>query len=339
MASDSESKRGGKSEGDTNDDMNVDDLYFNCRMYAKEYPDQGDVVTARVVEVTLQGIYVDLLEYDDMRAVVPLKEVTRKRITKATLHKHLKEGRDYAFEVIKVDPVKRYVDLSRKGVYESEKDVSRLRYRSAKSCRNVLIRAAIRHGGRLASTRDAREDPRDYSQYLLHVYEQVGWKLAPASDFRDALEFLTLVGNCADTEKAKDMLKNHEDLEGLDEVLLKDMVIACKTCLKVAPTTVRAVVAVQCHTKEGVDAIKKALLAGAVVAKEVVEKIRLDEDTAADVSDIRIALVSSPNFSITCQTIKPAVAAECLSEVMAAIEKSIVAQGGLYAAVEVPGDD
>lgn len=319
--------------------MTDEDLVFNCRMYSMEYPSAGDVVTARVMDVTLEGIYVDLLEYDHMRAVVPLKEVTRKRITKATLHKHLKEGRDYAFEVIKVDPIKRYVDLSRKGVYESEKESSKVRYRNAKITRNVLIRAAIRRGGRLASTRDARDDPRDYSPYLLHVYEQVGWKLAPGNDFGAALEFFKSIGNCVDQEKALEMLASHESLDHLEDELAKDLVIACKACLKVAPKMVRAVVAVQCHTKAGVDAIKMALTEGVSCADGLMEKIKADETTAADITEIKIALVSSPNFSITCQTIKPALASECLKEIMLAIQTSIESQGGLFHTVKLPEDD
>ena len=64
------------------------------------------------------GIYVSLLEYENMEGLLLLSEISRRRIRSLT--KLIKIGRKEIVSVIRVDDKKSYVDVSKRQISEIE---------------------------------------------------------------------------------------------------------------------------------------------------------------------------------------------------------------------------
>ncbi|KAH7696539.1 Protein Y37E3.10, partial [Aphelenchoides avenae] len=54
-----------------------------CRFYANEFPDVKDTVVVKVKEIIDIGVYVTLPEYNDKEGLIPLSELSRRRIRSA----------------------------------------------------------------------------------------------------------------------------------------------------------------------------------------------------------------------------------------------------------------
>jgi translation initiation factor 2 subunit 1 len=85
-----------------------------CRLYRKDFPDEGDLVITKIEKVHENGADVRLLEYDGLEGLIPPTEVTQKRIK--SISKFIKVGKQETMMVIRLDKEKRYIDLSKKKV-------------------------------------------------------------------------------------------------------------------------------------------------------------------------------------------------------------------------------
>jgi translation initiation factor 2 subunit 3 len=85
--------------------------------YKKLVPEIDDIVVCKINKISDIGIYVNLLEYNDIEGYVPLKELTTHKYRK--LSGIVKENDIEYIKVINID--KNYIDLSRKYIDEDEK--------------------------------------------------------------------------------------------------------------------------------------------------------------------------------------------------------------------------
>ena len=72
------------------------------RFYRNDWPEVGDIVMCKVVEVLDLGSYVELLEYDNIRGMIGISDLSRLRIRH--IQKLVNVGKILAAEVIRVDP-------------------------------------------------------------------------------------------------------------------------------------------------------------------------------------------------------------------------------------------
>ncbi|OWA50111.1 putative Eukaryotic translation initiation factor 2 subunit 1 [Hypsibius exemplaris] len=111
-------------------------MALTCRYYAQKLPELDDVVLVNVRSIQEMGVYVDLLEYDGIEGMIPLAELSRRRIR--SINKLVSVGRNEFAAVIRVDKDKGYIDLSRRRV--SEEDVAKA---SAKLARMKTVRSIL----------------------------------------------------------------------------------------------------------------------------------------------------------------------------------------------------
>lgn len=90
-----------------------------CRMYRNQFPEEGELVIARVESVTDICAHVSLIEYSNATGIVLLSNLSRKRIR--SVAKHIRVGKCEYLRVLRVDQAKGYIDLTKKDV--SKEDV------------------------------------------------------------------------------------------------------------------------------------------------------------------------------------------------------------------------
>jgi translation initiation factor 2 subunit 1 len=83
-------------------------------MYENQFPEVEDVVMVNVKQVQDVGVYVQLLEYDNIEGMIQLSELSRRRIR--SMQKLIRVGRNEVVVVLRVDQDKGYIDLSKRRV-------------------------------------------------------------------------------------------------------------------------------------------------------------------------------------------------------------------------------
>jgi translation initiation factor 2 subunit 1 len=217
-----------------------------CRFYENQYPELEELVMVNVRNIDNVGVYVTLLEYNNIEGMILLSELSRRRIR--SVNKLIRVGRNEVVSVLRVDREKGYIDLSKKTVVPEDVGKAEDRFNKAKAVHRVLRQVAEQKG-----------------MVLKTLYQQVGWPLYKK------------YGHCYDAFRL--VLTDQEDIfTGLevDKEVVATLTDYIKKRLAPQPIKVRADVEVTCFTYEGIDAVRAALLAGQEVGtKESPVKIRL----------------------------------------------------------------
>lgn len=101
------------------------------RFYKNEYPEIDDIVIVKIIREDEFGYYCELLEYENIEGFLSLSELVKGRFAK----KHLLKINDILpLLIIKMDQIKRIVDLSKKKLDEVGTNKVLMRY---KSCLNI----------------------------------------------------------------------------------------------------------------------------------------------------------------------------------------------------------
>jgi|JI9StandDraft_1071089.scaffolds.fasta_scaffold210043_3 translation initiation factor 2 subunit 1 len=124
----------------SDEDEKEDDESLMCRFYRNEFPEENELVVVKIRNVHDTGAYVSLLEYNEIEGMIPFTEVTKKRVN--TVSRLVKVGKTEIMMVLRVDPVKGYIDLSRKKVHMEEAQVRDQHYKKAKVVHSILKHTA-----------------------------------------------------------------------------------------------------------------------------------------------------------------------------------------------------
>lgn len=241
-------------------------------MYEAEFPREGEVVVGVVTSITDIGAFVLLPEYSNREALVLLGELSRKR--SRSVNTLTRSGRTEYLQVLRVDKEKGCIDLSKSKVTPEEARECEARFSGAKQIHAILYNVA-----------------RNRPEPLLFLYETFVWPL-----YRTGRHALTMFRAAVDDPSIITSLGPLEP----SEALLKEI----RLRLVRPPSKIRAVFAIHCFAKEGIDSIKDALKRGLEFAKD--EK-----------KEVEILLVTHPLFSITT---KASSEAEGISFIQRAIE-------------------
>ncbi|KAJ1837248.1 Eukaryotic translation initiation factor 2 subunit 1, partial [Coemansia sp. RSA 2703] len=82
-----------------------------CRFYEAEFPEIDDVVMVRIKSIKEMGAYVQLEEYGNIEGMIPVAELSRRRIR--SVQSLIRVGRHEPVSVFRVDKSKGYIDLSK----------------------------------------------------------------------------------------------------------------------------------------------------------------------------------------------------------------------------------
>lgn len=84
-----------------------------------EWPERGELVLAAVQKVAEYGAYVTLEEYGNKEGLLHRNEISTSWVR--NIRDHVREGQKLVLKVLRVDPEKKHIDLSRKRVNKRER--------------------------------------------------------------------------------------------------------------------------------------------------------------------------------------------------------------------------
>ena len=87
-------------------------------IYNKKFPVIDEIVIAKIDNINELGINVSLIHYDNIKGYISYSEVSRKK--KFNVNKILTVGKETHLIVINVDPVKGFIDLSKRTINNEE---------------------------------------------------------------------------------------------------------------------------------------------------------------------------------------------------------------------------
>ncbi|PRQ43427.1 putative translation initiation factor 2, alpha subunit, nucleic acid-binding protein [Rosa chinensis] len=211
---------------------------LECRMYEAKYPEIDAAVMIQVNRIDHMGAYVSLLEYNNMEGMIPLTELSNRRLR--SINKHVKVGRIEPVLVYKVDEHKGYIDLSKRRLSHEDIQACDEKYNKSK-----LVHSIMRH---VAETLNID---------LEELYVNIAWPLY--RKYGHAAEAFKIIAT--DSDSVLDSLTPTVS-EEVKECLLKNI----KRRMPVQPLKIRADIEVTCYHFDGVlhikDALRKAEAAG-----------------------------------------------------------------------------
>lgn len=294
-----ENKKYNNSDDNSNDDKEETDDRFrvylqedkknlNCRFYENKFPEIESLVMVNVRNIADMGAYVSLLEYNNIEGMILLSELSRRRIR--SINKLIRVGRNEVVMVLRVDQGKGYIDLSKRRV--SPEDVARCEehYNKAKAVHGVLRQLAEAH---------------DY--YLEDMYKYIGWPLY--KKYGHAFDAFKL--SLALSESTNINTEDPLNILTIPNTMRQEVSSYIKRRLAPQPIKIRADIEVSCFTYEGIDAIKKALLAGMALNNK-----------------IKIKLISPPIYVMTTTSLDKDVGIELLNTSIQKIKEVIEDRGG-----------
>ncbi len=108
------------------------------------YPEQGEIVVATVKKITTFGAFCSLDEFDNQDAFIHVSEVSSGWVR--NVRDHVKEGQRLVALVLRVDTIKRQIDLSIKRTREAEKKRKIEEFNQDNRAHKLLERFAIKLG-------------------------------------------------------------------------------------------------------------------------------------------------------------------------------------------------
>lgn len=196
----------------------------------KELPDVGELVVATVRRVLEQGAYVDLDEYNGMTAFLPWSEATSRSFRR--MEDVVREGQKIVVKVIRVDRVKKHVDVSLKRVMEGERRRKMAFYKRYVKAANLVLLLAEKLG-----------------RSVDEAYRDVIWKLEDAyGDPLAGLERAVLEGPQALREA------------GIPEYWVEPLLEVAKTHVEIKTVRISGVLTLKSTHSDGLYRIREVLL-------------------------------------------------------------------------------
>jgi len=91
---------------------------FSTRDYESVLPECGNATIISIKDSNEMGIYVSLIEFDNIEGLLLYSEVSRRRIRSMT--KLIKTGKKEIVSIIRVDIDKSYIDVSKRQITDIE---------------------------------------------------------------------------------------------------------------------------------------------------------------------------------------------------------------------------
>ena len=246
----------------------------------KPLPDVGELVVGTVEEVYDYGAYLSLDEYGGIRAFLPWSEVASRAVRR--IDAVVQPGRKVVVKVIRVYRRRNQVDVSLKRVMEGERRRKMMEFKRKMKAATIIELVAKEIG------KSADE-----------AYKEVIWKLEDAyGDPMTGLEQAVIYGREA-LEEA-----------GIPEEWIEPLLKAAQTHVRVRQVKISGIFTLRSMAPDGVERIRKVLLAARDNAKVEGEEVR-----------VRIYTIGAPRYRIDLQSHDYKVLEEALSRATQAAEE------------------
>ncbi|KAF8342819.1 eukaryotic translation initiation factor 2 subunit alpha [Cantharellus anzutake] len=292
------------------------------RYYEPKYPEVEELVMVQVRQIAEMGAYVKLLEYDNVEGMILLSELSRRRIR--SIQKLIRVGRNEVVVVLRVDKEKGYIDLSKRRV--SPEDITKCedRYMKSKTVASILRHVASKlpsASSSISAPQSAPEnDVEDHEdedliggildvghgsgeEIMEMLYEKIAWPLSrkyghPHDAFKLALT------------EPDEVFQELNLSPGITKLLMATVARR----LTPQPIKLRADIELTCFRPAGIDAIKRALIAGEAASTPAVP--------------ITAKLVAPPFYVLDTNATDKHAGVETLEAAIQAINQSITSEGG-----------
>lgn len=204
---------------------------MKCHMYENELPEEGDLVMVKILSIDDGGAQCILLEYGGIEGLLPSTEYSRKRIR--SIKKLVRVGKKDVLTVIRVDPEKQYIDLSKKHVSKTDFEEVTSKFQKSNFVHSCMKQLCYKHQQSLS---------------LKDIYTQIGWPMY--EEFGHAFNGLE--------QAAKDLsiLDKYQLDNSVRETLRKSL----EHRFKQKPQTVHCIVEVSCIGIDGINAVRESLI-------------------------------------------------------------------------------
>jgi len=214
--------------------------------YERKVPDTDELVMVRVHSIDDVGVLCHLLEYNNLEGFLPLSEISRKRMR--SVLRHVRTGQKQVLQVLRVDPERGFVDLSKKYITDVEREAGSDKYNKGKTVHSITSYVA-------EITHKEVED----------IYKKYVWPLCESETYGHPFEaYKALAAEGANIWK---------DIEESDAEIIDAFGKVVKQRLATQPVKIGAQIEVTCYSEAGIDDIKHALKTAQASAKDV--KIQL----------------------------------------------------------------
>jgi translation initiation factor 2 subunit 1 len=292
-----------------------------ARLYEKRFPDVNDLVVVNVRSIADMGAYVTLLEYGNIEGMILMSELSRRRIRSIT--KLIRVGREEVVKVLRVDTEKQYIDLSKSRVDAAEIATAQEKFNKAKTVQGILRATTEKYGAKTGVSVESLCERVSWPLYRRYGHAYTAFQESVAhpeavftTEMRDELaaDMMTHVGG------------KREEAVALADELLAFIKAEVARKLRPEPIRMRADMHLTCFTREGVEAIKAALIAGEDYANAP-ERRELG---------LKIALIAPPLYFATCTTANKSEGIAAINGAVQIIEKVLTERGGKFALAAAP---
>ncbi|XP_063713557.1 eukaryotic translation initiation factor 2 subunit 1-like [Symsagittifera roscoffensis] len=271
---------------------------LNCRFYRAKFPAPDELVMVTIKQIEDMGAYVQLLEYNNIEGMILMGELSRRRIR--SINKLIRVGRNEAVVVVRVDPVKGYIDCSKRRASPEDRDLCH-----SKHAKGNKINLILRNVAQKLQYKEDNQLEELYSKSAWYFDEKFKQDNASFEWFKKAVADSSVLDECP--------LDNN-----VREVLLAEI----QRRLAPNPVKIRADVEVSCFNFEGIDAIKRALKRGIACSTEEMQ--------------ISVNLIAPPTYVLTVTTLDHTDGLAAVNKAMGEIEESIEESGGSFKVVSEP---
>ena len=197
---------------------------------SEEIPEVGEIIVCKVTRVLDYGVFVELLEYNNMKGFVHVSQVASRWVK--NIRNFAKEGQLRAAKVISVVPEKQQVDLSLTKVYPNVQRAKIEEYKQFK--RNKKLLEIL-----------ASEQKKSFDE----VWEIVAEPLIDEyGSLFDAFQKIAIQG------KGAAQMLDSKWAPLVVEIIQKNVTVSKKT--------IKGILTIQCLQPNGVEVIKDSLIAG-----------------------------------------------------------------------------
>lgn len=276
------------SSEDEDIELRGDDFY-RCRFYREMVPQADSIVKVETIEIKELGANVRLLEYGGIEGFIQLSQVSTRRVR--SVQKYLKIGRREMMEVLRVDNMKMYIDLSKKSLLDEQKEEAEKRWKKSKKVHEIMFEVAMKLKTPIES-----------------LYEAWGWDLYEKCGFEHALDAMRVAMQEPEIVFTKiDISDEHK--EKLLATLHRKMTVN--------PFKIRVDFSLTCTNYDGVEAIREALL----TAKHEVN----DENW-----NLEFKMIAPPHYKCEVISLNRGAGEQKLKQALAVIKRVIKANGGQF---------
>ncbi|MHA1238555.1 MAG: translation initiation factor IF-2 subunit alpha [Candidatus Odinarchaeia archaeon] len=223
---------------------------------SKALPEVGELVIGTVTMIEPHGAYVRLDEYNGIEGMIHISEIASTWVR--NIRNHVREDQKVVVKVLRVDESKRQIDLSLRRVTEQQKKTKIQEFKRAQKAENLLKLAAER-----------------LNKTLDDGYNDAGWPLENA------------YGEIyAGFEEAKEKGKSVLQKAGVKKEWIDVLMDIINQYVEVPKVKIAGILELRCFKKDGVNAIKNALLSAMKVAEN-------NKD-----AQVNIYVVGSPKYRV-----------------------------------------